>query len=124
MRWLLNLEANADCVLVLGSRMRKSQSVRVAQTVAMKAIDHDRQIMEGSQEVEPEIQGLCIINEQYTSLDNICQVRLWGENETIMKKICKELKVSVTDKPKMAKFRWKSHVPPVFHSAEKIDPAV
>lgn len=121
MRWLLNLTATADLVIAVGCRMRDVNAVRPAQAVALKAMDHDSQLLEGSEEWQPQVQGLCIINEQQTALDNICQMRLWGPSDHILKKLCSVLKVPVKTDHKMSKYRWKSHAPKVFATKEIID---
>lgn len=47
MRWLLNVEQNADLVLAIGGRMRNLNADRAALNVALKALDHDDLIEQG-----------------------------------------------------------------------------
>lgn len=120
MRWLLNLTATADLVIVIGSRMRDSNAVRPAQTVALKAMDHDKQLLQGSEESESQVQGLVIINEQFTAMDSVCQLRLWGPSASILMTLCKKLNAPVKSDMRIIKHKWNSNAPRIFRSKEEI----
>lgn len=96
--WLAELCETADMVIALGTRFKDINLARLGQSVAIRALDHDQQIAD-SQVVEQHSEGLVIVDPQPTMYDEMCQIRIWDDPDTVMEKICKELKIPLKKEP-------------------------
>lgn len=109
-KWMQDLCDSADMVITFGSRFKDINVARLAQTVALKALENDKQILEGNKPEEESL-GLIIINGKPTRYDEICQVRIWSPPELVLEKICKNLRLPVNKKVfNIGRAKWRSYV--------------